>query len=384
VFQSRTLVRRCLLIAAASVAIVGTTGGVLAQTVTDPTTVEFDPSPDHWSVDSNGQPTVDHYALTIFAAGSTTPYEVAGLGKPTPDADGKIRVSLSSVLSTWPLPLLIYTAQVAAIGPDGTAVSSVSNAFTFSGPCSYAVAIDKQTFTASGGTGTVSVIVGGGCTWSAGTAAGWISMGSTGGSGTGSVGFGVASNSSSLGRSGYVNVAGQSFAISEAGAPCTFSLSPASQSFTASGGTGSTTVTTPAGCTWTAVSTVSWLTASSGATGSGTVGYTVAVNASASSRTGALSVGGALLTVSQGGACSYAISPTSKSVGSGNASASVSVTTSAGCPWTASSNASWITVNTRSGTGSGTVSLSVAKNPARPQRIGTVTIAGQSFTVTQQ
>lgn len=84
-----------------------------------------------------------------------------------------------------------------------------------------------------------------------------------------------------------------------------------------------------------------------------------------------------------GGGCSYSISPTSASAAAGGGSGSVSVTTQSGCTWSATSNASWITVTGGgSGTGNGTVSYSVASNSGA-SRTGTVTIAGQTFTVSQ-
>ena len=58
------------------------------------------------------------------------------------------------------------------------------------------------------------------------------------------------------------------------------------------------------------------------------------------------------------------------------------MTTQSGCPWTATSNASWITITSGS-SGSGPVSYSVLTNTSTSQRTGTMTIAGQAFTVTQ-
>src|SRR5262249_52385732 len=57
--------------------------------------------------------------------------------------------------------------------------------------------------------------------------------------------------------------------------------------------------------------------------------------------------------------------------------------TQAGCNWTASTTDAWITITGgASGTGSGTVTYSVAQNTG-PQRTGHITAAAQSFTVTQ-
>ena len=63
---------------------------------------------------------------------------------------------------------------------------------------------------------------------------------------------------------------------------------------------------------------------------------------------------------------------------------SAAVTTTSGCAWTGVSNATWITVTSGgSGTGNGTVAYSVAANTSTSPRTGTLTIAGQTLTVTQ-
>ncbi|HEX6184520.1 MAG TPA: BACON domain-containing carbohydrate-binding protein, partial [Pyrinomonadaceae bacterium] len=90
------------------------------------------------------------------------------------------------------------------------------------------------------------------------------------------------------------------------------------------------------------------------------------------------------LPASCGGTCTYSISPTSASYAAAGGSGTVTVTAGAGCAWTASSNASFITVTGgASGSGSGTVSYSVAANTLTTSRTGTLTIAGQTFTVSQ-
>jgi Zn-dependent metalloprotease len=85
-----------------------------------------------------------------------------------------------------------------------------------------------------------------------------------------------------------------------------------------------------------------------------------------------------------GGTCTFSISPTSASQPSGGGTGSVTVTATAGCAWTAVSNATFITITSgSSGTGNGTVNYSVAANTGSTSRTGTLTIAGQTFTVTQ-
>jgi len=82
--------------------------------------------------------------------------------------------------------------------------------------------------------------------------------------------------------------------------------------------------------------------------------------------------------------CSYSISPANQSFDSTGGSGSVNVTAGSGCFWTASSNAGWITITSGSrGNGNGAVNYSVASNPTMNSRTGTMMIAGQTFTVTQ-
>ena len=83
--------------------------------------------------------------------------------------------------------------------------------------------------------------------------------------------------------------------------------------------------------------------------------------------------------------CTYSLSSSSYSFPSSAAgSNSVSLTTQSGCPWTASSNNSWITItSSTTGTGSSTINYSVTSNPNTTQRTGTLTIQGNTFTVTQ-
>lgn len=84
-----------------------------------------------------------------------------------------------------------------------------------------------------------------------------------------------------------------------------------------------------------------------------------------------------------GGGCTYSISPTSQSFPASGGTGSISVTTQSTCSWTATSNVSWITITSDSGgTDSGTVNYSVAANTGI-SRIGTMTIAGRTFTVNQ-
>jgi len=78
--------------------------------------------------------------------------------------------------------------------------------------------------------------------------------------------------------------------------------------------------------------------------------------------------------------CNLSLTPTQASAGAAAAAYSVAVTATSGCTWSAASNASWITITA---TGNSTISYSVAANISTSVRVGTMTIAGLVFTVTQ-
>jgi hypothetical protein len=172
-------------------------------------------------------------------------------------------------------------------------------------PCSYAISPTSQSVAASGGTGFgVGVIAGSGCDWTATANTGWlhVTAGATG-SGNGNVTFSVDANTTPSSRSGTMTVAGQAFTVSQAAtaAPtsCTFSISPRSATISRSGGTGTVTVTTQAGCAWTAASNSSWIVVTAGSMGSGPGTVTYAVSANAKPRNGSMTIAGKSFQVKQ-------------------------------------------------------------------------------------
>jgi hypothetical protein len=164
---------------------------------------------------------------------------------------------------------------------------------------------------------------------------------------------------------------------------CTYSISSSGDNVPVGDGTGTVGVSTMSTCPWTAESNASWITITSGATGTGngSVSYRFASNVGAA-RTGTLTIAGRTFTVAQA-ACSYSISPGSDNVSANDGAGTTSVSTTSTCAWTAASNASWITVASgATGTGNGTVSYRFTLNLGAP-RTGTLTIAGRTFTVAQ-
>jgi hypothetical protein len=85
-----------------------------------------------------------------------------------------------------------------------------------------------------------------------------------------------------------------------------------------------------------------------------------------------------------GGVCVYSIDPTSSDQDATGGTGNISVSSGSGCSWTSQSNDSWISVTSgSSGSGNGMVGYGVAANGTTSERTGTVTVAGQTFTVRQ-
>ncbi|MFN7930345.1 MAG: BACON domain-containing protein [Blastocatellia bacterium] len=250
--------------------------------------------------------------------------------------------------------------------------------------CTYTLGATSASVAAASGTGSVNVMAAATCSWTASSNDSWITVTSTVPvSGSGAITYSVLANNGPA-RTGTITIAGQTYTINQAG-NCTYFLSATSVSVGASASTGSVTVTpSNAACTWTAASNTAWLTITG--TSNGTVNYSVAANTTTGLRTGTMTIAGQTYTVNQDGiACNYSLSATIASVTAAATTRSVTVTATAGCSWTAVSNATgWITVTAgASGTGNGTVNFSIAPNTSTSERIGTLTIAGQNYTVTQ-
>ena len=264
--------------------------------------------------------------------------------------------------------------------------------------CNYAVNPTSHAVASGGGAVTVSVTTTPACPWTANSASSWITL-TTPPSATGSgvATFSVAGTSAS--RSGSVVVAGQTVAISQT-AGCSFAISPEQLNVPASGSASTVNVTAQSGCGWSTASNVPWISLRSNGpeSGAGSVQVTVAPNTGAA-RVGTATVAGRTLTVSQAAsavpepppippptpptACTYKVSPLEVKANEDGAVRRIEVRAADRCAWTASSNVGWIRLSPTSGTGDGEIYLLVGENDGR-DRSGTVTIAGQTVTVTQK
>jgi Viral BACON domain/Putative binding domain, N-terminal len=269
--------------------------------------------------------------------------------------------------------------------------------------CSYSFNSATLSFGSTGGQGVATVTTGAACVWTAAADGSWVAItsGATG-TGPGSVQFTVAANADTAARKASLNAGGQSLAIAQDGrAPCQFVVSPATLDVVAAGGTGSVSVTTAAGCAWTATSADPWVVVAgpAGGTGSGTASFTVAAQTGTADRQSVLTVAAQPVSVRQTGApapppppvCEYSVSPYETTLHwHGITDWPVTVTAPAGCGWTVSVDDSWLTVDRAGGSGTGVFKVSagilatqaIRKSPAKV-RWDTPSL-GQNVTVTQE
>jgi hypothetical protein len=362
-----------------------------AQVLSDPRVAEFDPSPDHWVTLDGGQPAVLRYQLGVYLVGAPSPFGTVDMGKPDPEADGKIRFDFASQVAAWQLPGGDYEARVSAVGPEGEALSDPSNPFTFStgNPCTTTLSATAGSMAASGGSYGVGVTTGSGCQWTVTTAVPWLTLATAGGSGSGTATFGVQANTSYSSRTGVIVIGGQSFTLTQAAAPvpCSYSLSVSSVSMPASGGNVSFNVLAGGGCAWAASTTSGWITiAGSGGSGDGTVSLSVGANTSTVPRTGTVTVQGQTFTVSQAGAvstCSYGVTPPSASFTAAGGTGSITVTTGGGCQWAVASTQSWLVPSVTGGTSAGTFTFTVKVNNGTTGRYAKLNVGPWAVSVSQ-
>ena len=190
-------------------------------------------------------------------------------------------------------------------------------------------------------------------------------------------------------RTGTLTIAGQTFTVTQAQS-CSYTLVQSSANVPAGSGNFSFGVTSQAGCPLTdteVVNSVPWITVGTNmpidANGHGTVNYSVAANIGPA-RTGTIIVVNQTFTVIQDANCIYSLNSTGRSFTAAGGADSFNVITPTGCPWTATSSATWVTITAgASGNGNGAVNYSVAANPTAIQRTATITVQGLTYTITQ-
>ena len=165
-------------------------------------------------------------------------------------------------------------------------------------------------------------------------------------------------------------------------ASAAITITTSSKTFSKDGGAAS--VLTGGDGTWTATTDANWITFNRGSGNAGmSCVYIVSANFSADTRSAVIDIGGNAYTVTQTG-YTATLSPASASFDHAGGTGTVFVTADAGVSWSARANVDWLSVTPATGMSAGTVTYTVQEYPdGVTTRTGSLTIAGQTVTVTQ-
>lgn len=216
-----------------------------------------------------------------------------------------------------------------------------------------------------------------------------ITSGPSGTPGDSGVSFTAEQNLNATERSGFMVIALTNVTVTQTGANCTFSMTPASQNFLVSGGTGAFQVQTA--CNWQATSNAGWISVPANGISGVPAGYTVAPNTCAAARSGAITVQQTnlpkppTLAVTQDGSPNnISLSAYSATVASAPSDDRIRVTTGDVCSWSATTDVTWIQITYGgSGTGNGGISYHLLANTTA-QRTGSIHVGALNYTITQQ
>ncbi len=373
-----------------------------------------------------GSISISPSSLNIDAAGGSGSLQVISAGQPlswtAKSGDAWLTVPAgTSGTGNGPVPYTgapnpaatTRTATV-TVTPSQGAVATIT--VTESGGV-LVVSPPSSTVPASGGGDSISLTTtDSALQWTAVSSQTWVTItGGKSGAGPGAVTWTAAANTANLARSATITITpfrgtGQVVTINQS-APIvgTLSLNPGSATVPASISVGSTQViSTDSGLKWTAASSDSWLTITSGAagTGNGTIQYSAVGNPSAAPRTATITASpsngtaAATLSITQSGGV-LTLNPTSGNAPAAGGTNTFSITTdNTTLQWTALSSDSWLTFTATetptkllyaagvSGVADASINWAASANASTVSRTATITITPSggtplSYTVTQ-
>lgn len=389
----------------------GTASGTVVYSVAPNSTT----TPRSASLLVGGQP----FVVTQAAQACSFTVATSGLGSPygPSGATGTIALTANGSNCTWTASSAGAWATVFPASGSGNAtigVTIASNAasttarnadLTIAGQtvpivqggtaCSYNLQSTNGSVPAGGGSGSVGVVAPSVCTWSpTSSTPAWLSITASGNAGSSDIQFFAQANTSALARTGSIAVAGLTYTVTQAGAPCGYTLSSTNTNVSKDGASGSFGFsTTASSCTPAALSYAGWITPTTTFNGTtGTVDFVVAPNPLATSRSGLIQLGQQSYLVTQFAAsCAYSLSSYGRAFSSvGGPASFLGSPSGLGCtPVVGTNQPSFITLDPLVGptlnlfTQGFTVSPFNLVGGIVATRTGTITFGGRNFTVKQ-
>ena len=236
----------------------------------------------------------------------------------------------------------------------------------------------NATFECDGGTGNVTVVAQNRVNWQARSNKDWIFVSPISGEGEDVVSYTVAPFDQVSTRQGTMTIAGNTVTIFQYGRR--MKLTSYSESKDWYTHVIPITVNALAITEWSVTPNASWISVVDAGNGKGgdLVSIAIAENPSYKSRTGTVTIGTETFTVTQGGRTDlvFTISPEKSTASVEGANALIAVSATPDLPWTAKSNANWMTLfgNTAGGAGNGNIVYSVSPQSTLYDRTGTITV----------
>ena len=183
------------------------------------------------------------------------------------------------------------------------------------------------TYDSAGGLRDIELVLPSGCSWTAVSSAPWLSI-TAGATGNGPATITVfAGQNSFSARTATLTIDGHVITVKQNGGKCTATASETPLNFSASGNTGTVSITTSSStCDWSAYSTVSWIELVpqfSNGQGSGVAPFLVSQNPGSVARTGSILIANQTLVVTQSAGPSGSVSSYTTSIFAGGGSNSV-------------------------------------------------------------
>ena len=280
------------------------------------------------------------------------------------DGDGKVMFTVSENTTA--------DTRIGHINITGDNVYTITQ-YGYTG----SISTSSTTCDLGGETGTITVTVDAGVTWSATPNVDWITVTPTSGRSVGSVTYTVLPYNGVVTRNGSITIAGCTFAVTQTGVDV--NIEPKVAKVESDADIVQIAITALAGTKWAVTPNASWISVLDKEQGYGDYVLTLAVNANPSfaRRTGTVAVGTATLTIVQNGketAC-LAIDPENAAASASGAYGNVAVYATPDAPWTAESLTSWVTISQgQEGAGNGNIKYVASANPTLQPREGIIKI----------
>ncbi len=333
-----------------------------------------------------------------FAAGS-------GSGSITTSGSGTWTATVSDSWITIPsaltsrnagLPVVYQVAANAGVEERTGYIYVSGHVFTIT-QAGVGAALDNSSgdFEMEGGNGSFTVLADAQTEWKVRSNVDWISVGTTSGTGEDVVSYNVAPWNEVSTRSGTITAAGCTFTVNQTGRR--MKLVVAEPGGAAAGSASrpyqverdylshvmSVTVNALAATDWDVEVDGTWISVADVGSGHGSGYVTIAINENPSwlARSGTLRIGTETLTINQTGrpsaALDFGISPQQTTASVKGANGLVSVMATPDLPWTATSQANWLTIMPafQNGAGNGNVVYTVSPNPTMASRSGSITVS---------